>query len=182
MKERKYPSDLELNCNFCNSIFFIRKNEYDRQIKRGRSNFFCSRSCATSKSNEDNPRPGNVNYLKANNRKDDLTPFRWFILRGEYRDRKNNYGCDITTEYLKQLWEDQKGICPFTGWNLILPSNTKKAWEINSPNNASLDRINNSLGYLQGNVRFICVMANYARHIFSDEQLINFCKSVSNYF
>jgi hypothetical protein len=48
-------------------------------------------------------------------------------LRDKHRDKKKNYGCDITAEYLKQLWENQKGICPFTGWGLILPKDTAKA-------------------------------------------------------
>lgn len=58
MKSRKNLSDLELNCAFCNSIFFILKKEYKRQIRKGRQNFFCSRSCSANFLNKE--RGGNL--------------------------------------------------------------------------------------------------------------------------
>lgn len=167
-------------CANCTNSFDILIREHKRQIKRGRTDFFCSRSCAIIKSNKDNPRPGNPKNLRANNRRDEYTPFRWFILRAEYRDRNKNYGCDLTIEYLKILWETQGGKCPLSGHELILPKDSD-GWTEYNPYNASLDRINNSVGYIEGNVRFISIMANLARQTFTDEQLINFCKSVAKF-
>ena len=43
---------------------------------------------------------------------------------------------------------------------------------------ASLDRIDNSLGYVKGNVRFISIMANYCRNTFEDKDLMEFCEAV----
>ncbi len=171
---------VELTCNICHKKFYKETREYNRQIRRGRTEFFCSRSCSSTDNNRRFPRPGNVSLLKADNRRDEFTPFRWFILRAQYRDRKKKYGCDLDVQYLKTLWELQTGICPFTGWELILPHNTKEAWETSDPANASLDRIDNSIGYVKGNVRFVSVMANLARQVFSDEQVKNFCKAVVN--
>lgn len=111
--------------------------------------------------------------------KDAYTPFRYFILRSEYRDRNKNCGCDLDVEYLKKVWDEQQGICPLTGWNLIPPKGTKKGWDVSDPSNASLDRIDPNKGYVRGNVRFIAYMANIAKHKFSDEQLIRFCKAVA---
>jgi hypothetical protein len=102
------------------------------------------------------------------------------VLRAEYRDRNKNYGCDLTIEHLKVLWESQNGKCPFTGLDLILPYDSD-GWKEYSPYNASIDRIDNSKGYMQGNVRFISVMANLARQSFSDIQLIDFCKAVAKH-
>jgi len=170
---------IDLTCANCEKMFQKPLNEYKRQTKNGNNRFFCSHRCSALTTNKENPPKGDVSRLTANNRKDQYTPFRWYVLRSQYRDRKKKYGCDITVEYLKQLWEEQGGICPFTKWKLILPQNTSKAWEINDPRNASLDRIDNSKGYIQGNVRFISVMANIARQTFSDEQLIDFCNHVT---
>lgn len=171
---------IKLVCGNCNITFDKDLREYRRQIKRGRKEFFCNHSCAATKSNKNKPRNGNINNLRANNRADEYTQFRWFVLRAEYRGRENSrYNCNLTVEYLKQLWEEQNGICIFTGWNLILPKNTKRAWVEHRPENASLDRIDNTKGYIQGNVRFIAYIANLARSTFSDEQLIKFCKSVA---
>lgn len=171
---------VKLICAYCSNEFNKIIKEYKRQIKNGKTKFYCGHSCVCKKRNAEHPTKGNPQYLVADNRLDKHTPFRWYVLRAQFRDRKKNYGCDLTVEYLKQLWEGQNGICPLTGWNLILPQNTGKAWEKASPNNASIDRIDNSKGYLQGNVRFISLMANLVRQSFSDEQLINFCKSVTN--
>jgi len=170
---------IDIECANCGKTFQKIAREHRRQIKNGKTRFFCGLSCTCHKRNEEHPRPGLIDNLVSDNRRDKLTPFRWFILRAEYRDRTKNYGCDITTEYLKQLWEQQKGICPFTGWNLNLPEDTGRCFIEQSTANASLDRIDNSIGYVQGNVRFISVMANLARNKFSDEQLIEFCEAVA---
>lgn len=169
---------ITLTCAFCSKSFQREKKEHTRQIKRGRTEFFCNGSCAASKSNADKPRPGNIDNLRSSNRRDEFTPFRWFVLRAQYRDRDKGYGCDLSVEFLKQLWEKQNGICPITGSNLILPHDSDGHLE-NDPFNASLDRIDGSVGYLESNVRFISLMANFGRHSFSDEQLINFCKIVA---
>lgn len=171
---------IDLICANCGEKFEKQLKEYNRQVKSGKNRFFCDLSCVAVIRNKEHPGKGDASRLTSNNRKDEFTPFRWYVLRAQFRDRKKKYGCDITVEYLKLLWEEQKGICPFTKWELILPENTGKAWNISDPKNASLDRIDNSKGYIQGNVRFISVMANLARHSFSDGQLINFCQSVSN--
>ena len=171
---------IELKCGNCSNFFSKDFREHKRQTKLGRFEFFCTRNCAAIKNNKDNPRIGNLDNLKSDNRKDEYTSFRWYVNRGKYRGkRKRKYGCDLTVEYLKTLWEKQKGICPFTGWNLILPEDSSYPWAVKDPANASLDRIDNSIGYMQGNVRFISIMANLARQTFSDEQLIDFCKAVT---
>jgi len=140
------------------------------------------------KLNEENPPKGNLKNLIPN-QFDEFSPFRWFIRTTKQRTKSKNRSNEkfqefnLSLEYLKDLWKKQSGICPLTGCNLILPKGTgnEVAWENKSPYNASLDRIDNSIGYLEGNVRFISVMANYARNTFSDDQLIEFCQQVSSF-
>lgn len=62
---------------------------------------------------------------------------------------------------------------------MILPLGTAIGWMEQDPSNASLDRIDNSKGYIEGNVRFVALMANLARQSFTDEQMIAFCKAVA---
>jgi hypothetical protein len=172
---------VSLICSECGKEFEKPRNEYNRRIKKGIEKFYCSLSCAVSNSNKVSPH-GNLANLKADNRKDEFTTIRWFLRRA--KSRKNKKGpTDLTEIYLKQLWEDQNGICPFTGWKLRLPRWTN-GWskeEPFCPSSASLDRIDNTLGYVKGNVRFIAVMANYARNTFSDEEVIKFAKAVTKY-
>lgn len=171
---------IDITCANCGKIVVKQLKEYKRQIKSGQTRFYCNNTCSVIVHNLENPPKGNPKYLIADNRKDIYTPFRYFVSKSKDRDKKKKRGVNITVEYLKQLWEEQNGICSFTGWNLLLPNSTGKAWEISSPKNASLDRIDNSKGYIQGNVRFIAYIANLARQSFADEQLIEFCKAVSN--
>ena len=172
---------IELVCATCSIAFEKSAREYKRQLKSGRGRFFCSMNCAAIKNNEEKPREGNLQNLVANNRKDEFTPFKWFVnhARSRNKERKNQRDFDITVAFVKKLWEEQKGICPFTGWILNLPINCKGHLEFKM-NNASLDRIDNSIGYVEGNVRFVAYIANVARSTFSDVQLIEFCKVVAN--
>lgn len=169
-----------LKCANCNKEFEKSAGEHKRQLKIGKGKrFFCNMECSKEVfSREIKPHP-NPQNLVADNRRDEFTPFRWFVLRAKPRDKKKNRECNITVEYLSKLWEEQKGICPFTGWKLNLPYDTKYVWREKSIANASLDRIDGSLGYIEGNVRFVSIMANLARGIYKDEQVIAFCKAVT---
>lgn len=42
---------IERECSWCRVKFYIQEKEYTRQIKKGRIEFFCSRSCAAYASN-----------------------------------------------------------------------------------------------------------------------------------
>jgi hypothetical protein len=175
----RYYLDVEkikLVCSGCGEFFMKAKKEYARQKKRGQERFFCTQSCRTSLQNKEVPR-GTVEHLKADNRRDEMTPFRWYILRVKGRPRHGRY--TVTLQYLKRLWEEQKGICPLTGWKLVLPDSTNGWKKGLTPKSASLDRVNCEKGCVSGNVRFVSVMANLARGRFSDEELEDFCRAVA---
>ncbi len=91
--------------------------------------------------------------------------------------RSNEILMEIDLEYIRNLWESQKGICPYTGWSLILgrqPTGTTTP-----PNRASIDRIDPKLGYIQGNVEWVSLMWNYAKHQWAAEQVIAFAESIT---
>lgn len=162
----------------CGRPFDKAKNEYNRRKRLGQEEFYCTQSCQVIVSNQLSPRQGDASRLNAGNRRDERTPFRWFVLRARQRAAKKG-PTNLTPSFLKELWEKQGGICSFTGWVLLLPDSTN-GWKAGPhPKNASLDRIDNSRGYVQGNVRFVSVMANTARGQFSDEELRQFCRAVT---
>lgn len=174
------PSGVSLSCAnpVCGRPFEKAKNEYNRRKRLGQDAFYCTQSCQMVVSNQLSPRQGDASRLIAGNRRDECTPFRWFVLRARQRAYKKG-PTNLTPSYLKELWEKQGGICPFTRWALLLPDSTN-GWKNGAhPKNASLDRINNDRGYVQGNVRFVSVMANAARGQFSDEALRQFCRAVA---
>lgn len=173
---------IELTCGECGKVFSKEKKEYDRWIRNGRSHFYCTLTCSITQENKRNPRKGDVKNFGGKlypKKKNDLSPFRWFLCRATHRDKE---GMNLSVEFLQELWIKQSnGICPFTGWQLTLPSTTSGWGNIRAPNRASLDRIDNSVGYKQGNVRYVSVMANYARNTFSDKEVIEFGKAISSF-
>jgi len=172
---------VDLVCIQCGTSFSKPRNEYNRALREGQLNFCCSRKCGADRGRPHVPPPvGRPDHLKPDNRRDELSPFRWFLKRLPYRTSARDQPHDFDAGYLKLLWETQNGTCPLTGCLMLLPKSTA-GFKKRNPINASLDRINPSKGYLRGNVRFITVIANYAKHTFSDADVIEFCKAVSVY-
>ena len=73
---------------------------------------------------------------------------------------------NLTIEYLWNLYITQNRKCAITGDEL--------------PNilEASLDRIDSSKGYIEGNVQWVTVQANKCKHILSMSELYEFAKKV----
>lgn len=69
-----------------------------------------------------------------------------------------NLKFDIDIEHINYLFEKQNGKCYWFGVDLI-PSMDKK-----HPQQPSLDRIDNNLGYIKGNVVLSCYSANIGRN------------------
>ena len=111
---------------------------------------------------------------------DNLSEFRTHFHKAKSRAKKKKIDFNITLEYLKELWDKQKGICPITGWKMLNRKNSNTRIKAPfCPERSSLDRIEPNKGYVIGNVRFICLMAQYAKHEFSDKDLMKFCKTVA---
>jgi hypothetical protein len=108
-----------------------------------------------------------------------LSPFRFFLKLTRARAKKSiRKICEIDESYLQELWINQKGICPYTGWTLQLPYGSE-GWKGEvSTNRASLDRKDSSKGYVKGNLQFISFMANLAKNNFTESELIKFCQAV----
>ena len=79
---------------------------------------------------------------------------------------------------MKQLWEDQQGICPFSGVKLILNAYTNIFKD--QRYSASLDRIDSNKCYIKGNVRWVSRAINHLKNNMTDEHLIEFLKIISD--
>ena len=116
--------------------------------------------------------------LDAGNRQDVHSPFRYFMKKA--RNRK--YDTDLDLAYLARLWEAQEQCCALSGRKMSMPRNSLE-WEqrTGDPWKPSLDRIDPERGYLRGNVRFIAMIANLAKHRFTDDDVIEFCVEVARW-
>jgi hypothetical protein len=88
--------------------------------------------------------------------------FRPILKRAKQRKHQE---FNINLKDLKKIWDTQKGKCYILGHDLILPDDKQI---INHNFLASLDRIDNSKGYIKNNVRFVCATINYAKNKFDD--------------
>ena len=124
------------------------------------------------------PPKGNPEHLPKGSEPDEVSPFRWYLKVCMRRNKKG--ACNLSLSYLHKLWLEQEGICPITGWHLRLPRTTRGFIGDNpfGMDSASIDRIDNSKPYVEGNVRFVAVVANYARNIFTDADLVKFAYAV----
>jgi hypothetical protein len=162
--------NVECVCNSCGCSFLKSTKEYNRRIKLYKL-LYCSLSCAgIANQNSLGEYKGKISQIPKDvvkRKKDEFSDLRVFARLARRRDTEQN----LTLEYLKELWELQNGTCPLTGWMLSLDRSAK-------PNQASLDRIDSNKGYIQGNVRYVALIANLCKWSFTDEQVIHFCNSV----
>lgn len=94
---------------------------------------------------------------------------------GDSRKRADKLGLDynITLHDIVEIWIEQAGKCALTGVELDYQGGS--LWDKN-PIRASIDRIDSSLGYVQGNVRLLCHWANNAKSTYDDKLFRKMCE------
>lgn len=153
-------------CENCAIEFKKPQSEINRNQKLGRKNF-CSRSCVGNNNIKNfGDRKNTYDISKhAGSRRDELTKFRYHYRNILKRDKK----IDVTIQDLKDLWENQKGICSYLGIELHL--NTYGKIKKDPITSASLDRIDSSRGYVKGNLQWISRSMNYLKNDMSEYQV-----------
>ncbi len=187
MRIRKF---IEIKCNHCKKPVLKELKEHTRQIKNGNNKFYCNLSCcahenkimmANAQKSKDFPTE-TINKLNSFPRrfktKDEFSPFRYFIRKTKQRldsMRKSRIiEFDIDEVELKRIWDNQKGICPYTNIKMYIANGRKDRGLIQ----ASLDRIDSSKGYIVGNLEFVCMGVNFAKNSFSKQDMLNFVKQI----
>jgi hypothetical protein len=74
------------------------------------------------------------------------------------------------------LWKKQKGLCYYSQTPMELPSGTHRNPNLNR---VSVDRYDNSKGYVKGNLRLVCWQANQGKGSGTSREFINFSKAVA---
>ena len=167
---------IQVKCYQCDLLFDRRIADYNR-TKRQKQRHFCSRSCSAIYRNKHFPNSGNPANLNIGSDLDKYSPFRYFInaakrRRSEHPDKDRYQEIDITLDYLLKLWGEQRGICPYSGHDMVLPP--KMGANRSSPLCASLDRIDPSKGYIQGNVQFVTQFVNFGKNRYSHDDVVKF--------
>ena len=81
---------------------------------------------------------------------------------------------EIDVEYLMGLHSDQHGLCAISGIKMTHISGKGKV-----ATNISIDRIDSSKGYINGNIQLLCLAANMMKLNMSEEELDIFLRTLS---
>lgn len=87
---------------------------------------------------------------------------------------------NLTLQDLKDQWDKQNGICPYTGWQMKTAKCQTKEKIKKTPDRASLDRIDSKKGYIKGNIQFVSLISQYAKNDWNGEVIFEFANAVRN--
>jgi hypothetical protein len=100
------------------------------------------------------------------------------VSKSRYSAREvRNLDFTIDTDYIMDLLVKQNGKCALTGWDLEFTRGGD--WDGKNPRGATMDRINNSKGYVKGNIQLVCGLPNNVRGSLSIEDFKNLCKEIT---
>lgn len=86
------------------------------------------------------------------------------VSRARRRAIKNNREFNIDIDYIKSIWPlDNR--CPILGQKFVIGSKSTDKYS------ATLDRIDNKLGYIKGNIQIICGLANIVKNNLTIDEL-----------
>jgi hypothetical protein len=101
---------------------------------------------------------------------------RTYLNRVEEGAEKRDIQFSLTLDYVIDLLEKQEYKCALSGLNIDVLSRSGSEDFV-----ASIDRINNDLGYYEGNIQWVHKDINRMKHIFSQDYFLFICDKVSKY-
>lgn len=93
---------------------------------------------------------------------------------------RRNIEFNITSTDLIKLLVAQNGKCALTGWDLEFTRGGDFGASTN-PLVCSIDRKDNKVGYVLGNVQLVCWKINKIKNSLNDVEFKELCKAVANY-
>lgn len=162
---KKYVrKQVEVQCDCCKKIYLKNESEVKRNEKLRRLSF-CSYECLGKNNTQHLEKATrNISQLNPSNRRDEFTGFREHLKRIKYRTKE----VSLTLQDLKDVFESQKGICPYSKVTLeFVPKKGKS----NPIYTISLDRKDSSIGYIKENIQFISIAMNHLKNNMSEENM-----------
>jgi hypothetical protein len=105
----------------------------------------------------------------------DVSGSYWYAIQKDAAKRGIPF--KLTIEYVWRLFLRQSGCCRLTGWPLVLPRHGRSVVR----GTASLDRIENSRGYIRGNVQWLHADINRMKYTHSEARFIELCEAVAKH-
>lgn len=109
---------------------------------------------------------------------EDLSMSQWTSYKINAKLRNLLFEIDI--KYAWDLFILQNKLCALTNIPLIIASKNRKTTKNRVETTASLDRIDNTKGYIKDNVQWVHKDINWMKGTFEQQYFISLCKLVSN--
>lgn len=123
--------------------------------------------CTRAKQGKDNPCWKGVG---------DLCSLEYSRLKRQAANRNIDFG--VTKEYVWDLFEQQNGLCAVSGLPIeLVPTYYIKKGKTQT---ASLDRIDSSRGYVEGNVQWVHKDVNVMKNGYNSDYFIKICKAIAD--
>jgi len=100
-------------------------------------------------------------------------PVAWFGVK-ERGGRDRGYTWDLTIEYIWQMYVDQNKKCAVSGKDIGWSKRGLSA-------TASIDRIDNTEGYVKGNVQLVHKDVNFMKQQFDQDYFLDTCKQITEF-
>nr|QBK92891.1 MAG: Zn-finger protein [Pithovirus LCPAC403] len=137
--------------------------------------------------------PGNESGLKVTciqcysiRRVESSSELKNFIHTKYLQSKRSKHGCDVSEDYVKNLWNEQEHICSGTGYEIrhemVLPD-TEGFRRIPLPHyfNLSIDRIDSSIGYVENNIQLVTLGYNYIKNKLDEDFLFVMARYIAEY-
>ena len=138
-----------VTCAECGTAFNKENREITRSEKRGALHF-CTMHCSA--------------VATARGQFGDTSELKTIVRNAKMRAKQKGLMCDIDWVYLEELAKQQDYKCAISGVPMKFGALGHGPKEIDQ---ASLDRVDNTKGYVKGNVQFTVLGINYMRNTFS---------------
>lgn len=104
-----------------------------------------------------------------------IASWAWSRIKAHARER--GISINVTLDYIVNLFNKQNGKCALSGIPISIPRLKTK----NKYRTASLDRIDSTKGYEEGNLQWVHKNINQMKNKHTDKEFIEFCHLVSDY-
>lgn len=125
--------------------------------------YYCSRDCAVKYRTNHHARYKTSSKIRSK------TPERYLRSLIQKKKLREN----LSYDYYITLYYKQQGLCALSGRVM-----THQLHEGIVPTNISIDRIDSSKGYVEGNIQLVCRQANMMKYTSSEQELLEWCKDV----
>jgi len=162
---------IERKCKQCENSKLL--TSFQRKLEKNNLiyfNYVCNK-CAYDKRKE-KYKEKTQSYLKSQKNKEFFTiEGRASMLIHRVKNRAKNYNMEFSLTKENIIKSLEKGKCCKTNIPFVL---NDKPYNPYSP---SIDRIDNNKGYIDGNVQIVCMIYNFCKNQFAEEDVEHFIKN-----